>query len=79
MVPKCQGEESKLVAVDGREIICEGERNVELTVQGTQLGIKAIVLRRLIDGIDVVLGMDVISQMGGVVIAMGEDQRRLGR
>ena len=30
-----------------------------------------MVLRWLIDGIDVVLGMDVISQMGGVVTAMG--------
>lgn len=78
LVPECEGEESRLVAVDGREIVCEGERNVELMVQGIQLGVKAIILRKLIDGIDVVLGMDVISQLGGVVIGSGENPVMFG-
>ena len=72
LVPKCAGKESGLMAVDGREIACEGEGNVDLTVQGIHLSVKAIILRRLIDGVDVVLGMDAINQLGGVVIACGE-------
>lgn len=72
LVPKCEGKGSSLTAVDGREIICEGERIIYLTVQGLQLSVKAIILRRLVEGIDMVLGMDAINQLGGVVIADGE-------
>ena len=72
LVPKCEEKESSLMAVDGREIVCEGEGNVELTVQGIHLSVKAIILGRLVDGVDVVLGMDAINQLGGVVIADGE-------
>lgn len=72
LVPKCEGKGSSLTAVDGREIICEGERIIYLTVQGLQLNVKAIILRRLVEGIDMVLGMDAINQLGGVVIADGE-------
>lgn len=72
LMPKCEGKESSLMAVDGRETLCEGEENVELTVQGIHLSVNAIILGRLVDGVDLVLGMDAISQLGGVVIADGE-------
>ena len=72
LMPKCEGMESCLTAVDGREIVCDGEGNVELTVQGIHLSVNAIILGRLVDGVDVVLGMDAINQLGGVVIAKGE-------
>lgn len=68
VLPWMEGKESTIVAVDGREIACDGEMNVELTVQGRRLTVKAIRLRNLIEGVDVVLGMDVISRMGGVVV-----------
>lgn len=79
LVPECEGKKSKLVAVDGREIVCEGETNVELVVQEIQLGIRAIILRKLIDGIDVVLGMDAISQLGGVAVGKGGDPVTFGK
>lgn len=71
LVPKCEGRGSSLMTVDGREIVCEGEGTVELTVQGIRLLVKTIVLGRLVDGVDIVLGMDVINQLGGVAIAGG--------
>lgn len=68
---KCEGEDNGLVAVDGREIRCKGAKEVELTVRGIRLRVRAIVLDRVVDGIDVVMGMDVISQLGGVMIVDG--------
>lgn len=64
---KCRG----LVAVDGREVECEGTKEVELTVQGVQLSIRVIVLVKVIEGMDIVMGMDVISHLGGVTIGDG--------
>lgn len=72
LVPECKRKKSSLTAVDGRVIVCEGEGSVELTVQGIHLTVKAIILGRLVDGIDMVLGMDVINSLGGVAIMVGE-------
>lgn len=68
LVPKSERKESSLMTVDGREIACEGERNVELAVEGTRMIVRAIVLRQLVDGIYLVLGLDAINRLGGVVI-----------
>lgn len=71
LVGRCTEKGEGLVTVDGREIGCEGTKEVELTVQGTRLRLKVIVLAEVINGIDVVVGMDVISQLGGVMIRNG--------
>ena len=67
------------MAVDEREIRCEGTRDVELIVQGVRLKIRAIVLGRNVDGVDVVIGMDVISQLGCVTIACGKEPVMFGK
>ena len=65
------------MAVDGREIRCT--RDVKLIVQGVRLSVRAIVLRRIIDGVDVVMGMDAISQLSGVTIACGKEPVMFGK
>ena len=46
LVPGCEGKESSLMTVDGREIVCEGEGNAKLMVQEIRLLVKAIILIR---------------------------------
>lgn len=58
----CAEKMSRQVGVDGRGIVCEGERNVELAVHGICISIKAIVFVKLIDSTDIVLGMDAVNQ-----------------
>ena len=55
-------------AVDGRDIKCKGIRQVEIKVHGVQVKVEAILMNRIIDGIDVIIGMDIINEMGGVTI-----------
>lgn len=71
LVGRCSEKGEGLVTVDGREIECEGTKEVILAVQGIRLKTRAIVLAKVIDGIDVVLGMDVIGKLGGVSIGDG--------
>ena len=68
IVGEYKGEGGKLVAVDGREIRCEGTRDVELIVQGVRLRVRAIVLGRIVDGVDIVMGMDAIRQLGVLLL-----------
>ena len=79
LVGKCEREGGRLVSVDGGEIKCEGTRNIELTVQGVRLRLRVMVLRKVLDGIDVVMGMDAISQLGGVTIADGREPITFGK
>lgn len=59
------------MTVDGKEIECDGTREINLTLQGIWLKTKVIVLSKRIDGINIIIGMDVISQLGGVMIGDG--------
>ena len=52
---------------------------MELIVQGVRLSVRAIVLGRIVDGVDVVMGMDAISQLGGVMIACGKGPVMFGK
>ena len=58
--------------VDGRDIKCKGARKVEIKVRGVRVKVEAILMNRIIDGIDVIIGMDVINEMGGVTIKEAE-------
>ena len=59
---------SVIVAFDGRKVDCKGTSDVELWVCGRPVGVRAVVADRIIDGIGVVMGMDVIGQLGGVTV-----------
>ena len=59
-------------AVDGRDLKCKGARQVEIKVCGVRVKVEAILMNRIIDGIDVIIGMDVINVMGGVTIKKAE-------
>ena len=59
-------------AVDGRDIKCKGARQVEIKVRGVRVKVEAILMNRIIAGIDVIIGMDIINEMGGVTIKKAE-------
>ena len=58
----------RIVAVDGRVVRCEGEMDCSLIVSGIRVKVKCVILKNLLDGVDVVLGLDVIGLLGGVSI-----------
>ena len=41
---------------------------MEIKVRGVQVKVEVILMNRIIDGIDIIIGMDVINEMGGVTI-----------
>ena len=59
---------SSIMAVDGREVKCDGTSMVGVTVRGTVMKILAIVTQQIVLGVDIILGMDVITRLGGVTI-----------
>ena len=60
---------SRMTAFDGREVECRGISWVDLEVAGRLVGVRAVVVDSIVDGVDVVLGMEVIDQLGGVLVA----------
>ena len=59
----------EIVAVDGSRVTCAGTATVVLHVCGKVVRAGCVVVNRLISGIDAVLGMDVLTRMGGVMIS----------
>ena len=59
---------SRITIVGGRDEDCKGISLMKLVVSGKKLNINAIVMDRMVEGIDLVMGMDVIRQLGGVLI-----------
>ena len=59
---------SRITVVDGRDLDCKGISLVKLVVSGMKLNINAVVRDRMVEGIDLVMGMDAIHQLGGVLI-----------
>ena len=60
--------ESWMSAFDGRKVRCGGERPVNLEVGGTPVEVSAVAIEHLVGDLDVLLGMDVIEQLGGVTV-----------
>ncbi|KAK4318086.1 hypothetical protein Pmani_010884 [Petrolisthes manimaculis] len=56
----------------GGEIKCKGADWVRLRVNGEYVTVRAVASDRLVEGVDVVLGVDVIDQLGGVAVAQGK-------
>ena len=65
---KASGGSVSIMAFDGRKVDCEGTSKVELWVCGKPVTVRAVVAKKVIEGIDVVVGMDAIGQLGGVTI-----------
>ena len=59
---------SRITLVDSRHVDCKGISWVKLVVGGMKLNIDAVVM---VEGIDLVMGMDSIRQLGGVLIDFG--------
>jgi len=62
------GGRSSVVAVDGSRVHCLGQAMVSLVVVGKTLRVGCIVTERLLDDVDMILGMDVIERLGGVIV-----------
>ena len=66
----------RVVAFDGRNVKCCGTSNVQLELEGRQLNVEAIVNDHLVPGVEAIIGMDVIWQLGGVTVS--EDGVKFG-
>ena len=65
-------EASNVRAVDGRKVRCCGETVTKIVVRNIPLQVRVIVLEKLVTGIEVILGLDVIDRLGGATIAQGQ-------
>ena len=63
----CRGT-STIRAVDGQKVACRGISTVTLEICGQLLNTEAIVMEKMIDVVDIIMGMDVILELGGVII-----------
>ena len=70
-VPQCRGE-IYISAFDGSQIKCKGADWVKLGVNSEGVTVRAVVSDQLVNGVDVVLGVDVIDHLGGVTVTQGK-------
>ena len=68
------GGEGRVTAFDGSDVLTSGSCCVGIEVEGRSLTVVGVAVEQLIKGIDVVLGMDVIGQLGGLIIRSGNVQ-----
>ena len=61
--------ERVLAAVDGREVRCRGSAHAEIVVGRNMVRQEVVVMDWMVGGIDVVIGMDIISKLGGVKVS----------
>ena len=59
---------------NGREVKCLGVSLLELEVAGITVWVHAVINDSLVDGVDIILGMDVINQLGGVTVRWSKVQ-----
>ena len=60
------GQSPCVVAFDGRRVPCHGRAVVSLIVQQSEIQVDIIVSPTMLPGIDLVLGIDAIQQLGGM-------------
>lgn len=68
---KVQGPSCDVTAVDGSRVVCEGRSDAVINVRGVSVKVWCVVTKKLLSAVDAVLGMDVIAEMGGVMIMDG--------
>ena len=73
LVRECEADEKEMymVAFDGRQVKCSGTCLVKLVVAERQIEVCAVVVDEVVEGIDVVMGIDIIDQLGGVAVCKG--------
>ena len=67
-VCQARGRSCTVIAIDGSEVPCRGEATVSMTLEGYNLKVNCLVVERIFEGVDVILGMDVINRLGGVSV-----------
>lgn len=66
-VSQCKGE-IYISAFDGSQIKCKSAHRVRLRVNGDYVKLRAVVSDQLVNGVDLVLGVDVTDQLAGVTV-----------
>ena len=61
--------ESTMVAIDGHVVRCKGVSEVSLDIGNDHVVTTVTVVDKIVGDVDVVLGMDVIQQLGGVLVS----------
>ena len=57
-----------MIAVDGSRVHCLGEGRVPIAIEGTVLWMSCIVAEQLLDGVEAILGMDIVARLGSVMV-----------
>lgn len=63
-----RGSQCYVIAVDGGQVHCKGRATIPVSVGGELLWINCVVALSIFSGVDLILGMDVISKLGGVTV-----------
>ena len=63
----------KLVTADGHSVDVDGAITLDVEIRGRNIRVECLILKRLVDGIPMILGMDVINMMGGVTVRGSEE------
>ena len=59
----------RIVTADGSGVDCCGKTVLKLKIEGNVLpSVSCLVMEKLVDRVDVIVGMDIINSTGGVVI-----------
>jgi len=77
LVEKWTGDAVQASAFDGRTVECKGTAQIEMEVDGEKVSTRATVIDHIVGGIDVLIGMDVIRQLGGV--SVGQHKIQFGK
>lgn len=78
IVGNCPGE-NYMIAFDGSRVKCQGSQQLIINVNGVLVSVNAVVSDSLLSDIGVVLGMDVITFLGGVLVNNGTVEFGLSR
>lgn len=63
-----------LVAFDGSEVKCSGVSKVEVAIGAEAVRQEVLVMEQMVGDIDMVIGMDLMTKLGGVKISQGQVQ-----
>ena len=77
LVGDCAGE-TMIDTFDGGHAVCKGSTVVIVVIDDRTLSLNAIVSDRMLKGVDIILGLDVIDILGGVIIR-GREARFLAQ
>ena len=66
--------ETVLVAFDGSEVECKGAARVNVSIGSKSVTQEVLVMDQMVGGIDMVIGMDLMTLLGGVRVSKGQVQ-----